>query len=136
AGPPRTVLQFDVTVRDHRTVDGSVDDDVRYPDLAINAGLFADHQRAGIAVGRDHVSANDPIAPEPALEIDVAVDDRSRADQAVDAFLGRRVLLPFEHGSSSGDHKRSAGTGARLTGLEGTRRHRPYLGARRDPDSR
>ena len=53
----RLRLQFQEVVGRHRAVDGAVDHHVRDLDLAVDARLLADHQRARLAVGGRHVAA-------------------------------------------------------------------------------
>ena len=43
---------------------------------------------------------HDTVDAQPAGEADIAFDRGPGADQAVDALLRRRVLLPIEHGVS------------------------------------
>src|SRR5262249_13466016 len=68
-------------------VDRAVDDDVRGLDLAVDAGMLGDHERARLLRERRHVAAHGAIDPKTAGEEHVALDARSSADQAVDPVL-------------------------------------------------
>src|SRR3989338_4006058 len=68
-------------------------------DLAYHPRMFAQHQRARLVLGRDHIAVHLPVDAHPAAESQVALDGRSRADQRIDAAL-RLAVLFTEHKSS------------------------------------
>src|SRR5260221_2602691 len=81
---PRACLEFEGLGRLHRPVDDAVHDDMRGLNLAVDAGVGGNHQRAGLIRKRGDVTAHHAVDPQPAAENHLALDARGRADQAVD----------------------------------------------------
>ncbi|MNC96989.1 hypothetical protein D3C83_145100 [compost metagenome] len=69
---------------------------MRDADLALDLGVLREHQRAGLAVGRNHVAAHASVHAQAPGEGDIALDGGARADQALDGILG--LVTAAEHG--------------------------------------
>ena len=118
-------------------VDRAVDHHVRDLDLAVDRRLLADHQRAGLAVGRAITLPRTlPSMRRPPVNDDVAVDRGAGADQAVDALLRLVRASWFEHGGlPSGKLKVRVARGAALARLVAPATATAVsAAARRDPE--
>src|SRR5690606_9166131 len=116
---------FDALGRLHVPLHGAVQPHVRRRDDAFDAAPLADRQQAALLVERDHVAADVPVDVQTALEFDVALDARVRADQRAG---GRLSALLSKHRQSflRADTAQGRPIERLRQGLSG-RLRRPYL---------